>query len=67
MTLALASMSDVYGIRRLKFDHAVQTLRVEYDATRLSAATVTGLIRQTGLAIEQASPLPLQQPAAPVA
>ena len=32
---------DVYGIRRLSFDRAARTLRVEYDATRLNAAAVT--------------------------
>jgi hypothetical protein len=48
---ALASTKDVYGIRRLSFDHAARTLRVEYDATRLSAASVTHLIRLTGLEI----------------
>jgi len=48
---ALASTRDVYGIRRLSFDHAARTLRVEYDATRLNAASVTHLIRLTGLEI----------------
>ena len=38
---ALANARDVYGIRRLSFDRAAQTLRVEYDATRLNAAMVT--------------------------
>jgi len=51
-TLALASAKDVYGIRRLSFDHAARTLRVEYDATRLNAASVTKLIRQAGLEID---------------
>ncbi|MGA2633898.1 MAG: hypothetical protein ABSF16_06660 [Terracidiphilus sp.] len=49
---ALASTKDVYGIRRLSFDHAARTLRVEYDATRLNAASVTKLIRQAGLEID---------------
>jgi hypothetical protein len=48
---ALASTKDVYGIRRLSFDHAARTLRVEYDATRLNAANVTHLVRQSGLEI----------------
>lgn len=50
--LALANVGDVYGIRALRFDPAAQTLRVEYDATRLNAATVTKLIRQSGLDID---------------
>jgi hypothetical protein len=58
VTLALASTKDVYGIRRLSFDPAVRTLRVEFDATRLNAATVTSLVRQAGLDIsEELSPV----------
>jgi len=60
VTSALASTRDVYGIRKLKFDRALQTLRVEYDATRLSAAAVSKLIRQSGLEItEQPAQIPL--------
>jgi hypothetical protein len=54
---ALASTRDVYGIRRLSFDHSARTLRVEFDATRLSAATVSGLVRQAGLEIAEELPL----------
>jgi hypothetical protein len=67
---ALASTKDVYGIRRLSFDRAARTLRVEYDATRLTAASVTQLVRQSGLEIaEQLSlipppPAPASAPAA---
>jgi hypothetical protein len=55
--LALGSIRDVYGIRNLRFDSAAPTLRVEYDATRLNATTVAKLIRQAGLAIDEAQPL----------
>jgi hypothetical protein len=51
VTFALADTREVYGIRRLNFDRAARTLRVEYDATRLNAATVTSLVRQAGLEI----------------
>jgi len=51
VTFALAAVRDVYGIRRLSFDRAARTLRVEYDASRLSAAAVANLIRQAGLQI----------------
>jgi hypothetical protein len=57
MTFALASTREVYGIHRLSFDRADHTLRVEYDATRLNAATVTQLVRQTGLEISEQLPL----------
>ena len=53
VSFALSNTREVYGIRRLKFDRDAQTLRVEYDATRLNAATVTGLVRQAGLDIAE--------------
>ena len=53
VTLALATTKDVYGIRRLSFDRAARTLRVEFDATRLNTATVTNLVRQAGLDIAE--------------
>jgi hypothetical protein len=61
---ALASTSEVYGIRRLRFDRDARTLRVEYDATRLNAAAVTSLVRQAGLEIDGEAPLipPLPAP-----
>ena len=49
VALAISRVSDVYGIRRIAFDRAARTLRVEYDATRLNAAVVTKLVRETGL------------------
>ncbi len=51
--LALANARDVYGIRRLSFDHAARTVRVEFDATRLNAAMVTQLIRRAGVQITE--------------
>ena len=53
MTFALAGTRDVYGIRRISIDQEKRTLRVEYDATRLNAATVTKLVRLTGLEIAE--------------
>jgi len=60
---ALANIREVYGIRRLKFDQAVRTLCVEYDATRLNAAAVARLVRQAGLEIEVEVPLIPPEPA----
>ena len=57
VSLALANIREVYGIRRFRFDRAAHTLRVEYDATRLNAATVTGLVKQAGLEIVELLPL----------
>ncbi|HXR40070.1 MAG TPA: hypothetical protein VN776_13305 [Terracidiphilus sp.] len=59
---ALASTKDVYGIRRLIFDQAARTLRVEYDATRLTAAAVTKLVREASLEIVAELPLIPPQP-----
>ena len=68
VSLALAGTRDVYGIRRFAIDKDARTLRVEFDATRLNAATVTKLVRMTGLDIsEELSLLPAQPVAAPAA
>jgi hypothetical protein len=53
----------VYGIRRLTFDRAACTLRVEYDATRLDPAAVAKLVRQAGLQIIEEVPLSVPAPA----
>lgn len=65
--MALGRVREVYGIRSLSFDEAARTVRVEYDATRLSAPTVLGLLRRSGLEIvEEVSLVPPQpQPEAP--
>jgi hypothetical protein len=64
-TFALANAREVYGIRRLHFDRAASTLLVEYDATRLNAATVTQLVRRSGLQlVEEQPPVPLPELAA---
>ncbi|HUD74374.1 MAG TPA: hypothetical protein VMQ76_04815 [Terracidiphilus sp.] len=56
VTFALASTGEVYGIRRLNFDRAARTLRVEYDATRLNAAAVKQLVCQAGLEVVEGLP-----------
>ena len=69
VALALAHARDVYGIRQLSFDRAASTLRIEYDATRLNAAAVTKLVRESGLDIAPnvAEEEPLLPAPAPVA
>jgi hypothetical protein len=66
VAFALAGTRDVYGIRRISIDTAARTLRVEYDATRLNASTVTKLIRLTGLEIAEELPLIPPPPPQPV-
>ena len=48
---ALSAAREVYGIRQLTFDRTAHTVRVEYDATRLSEAVVHQLLRRSGLEI----------------
>ncbi|MGH9603404.1 MAG: hypothetical protein ACRD24_13560 [Terriglobales bacterium] len=50
---ALQSIREVYGIRRIQFDEAARTVRVEYDATRLSASDVAALLRDAGLDLRE--------------
>ena len=65
---ALANAREIYGIRRLSFDHSAKTLLVEYDATRLNAATVTQLVRRSGLQLIEEMPVqPVPVPDAPPA
>ena len=59
---ALGNAREVYGIRRISFDREAHTLLVEYDATRLNAAVVTGLVRRSGLQIVEELPLVLPAP-----
>ncbi|HWT64697.1 MAG TPA: hypothetical protein VN151_01180 [Terracidiphilus sp.] len=61
-TFALANAREVYGIRRLVFDREAHTVLVEYDATRLNAASVASLVRQSGLDIVEELPLIPPQP-----
>jgi hypothetical protein len=50
---ALGQMSDVYGIRRVRFDEEGRTIRVEYDATRLNESTVEKLLRSAGFDVRE--------------
>ena len=49
--IALGQLSDVYGIRQLRFNETERTIRVEYDATRLSEAIVERLLRSASFDI----------------
>ncbi len=69
--MALAQVRKVYGIRHLQVNEAEKTVRVEYDATRLTEPIVHQLLRRSGIEIlERVSLLPTQPVpvvAAPVA
>lgn len=50
---AVADLSDVYGIRRVRLNQTERTILVEYDATRLGTANVYQLLRRAGLSVTQ--------------
>jgi hypothetical protein len=60
---ALGNLREIYGIRRVVIKEKEQTIRIEYDATRLSAPGIEKLLRNSGIAIaEQLSLLPPPPP-----
>jgi len=46
---AVNQLRKVYGIRKINFDGDGNTVRVEYDASRLAESTVAALLRRAGL------------------
>lgn len=50
---AYGQISDVYGIRMLRLQESNRTIRVEYDATRLTEAKVEKLLRAAGFDISE--------------
>jgi hypothetical protein len=46
---AIDSMREVYGIRSVKFNEKDQTIRVEFDASRMKEDTVAALLRRAGV------------------
>ena len=66
--LALSKVRDVYGVRRMAFDEAAKTVRVEYDASRLTEPVIHQLLRRAGLDIvETVAMIPKVEDAAPAA
>jgi hypothetical protein len=64
--LAISKVRDVYGVRRLEFNEAEKTVRVEYDASRLTGAVIHQLLRRAGLDIvETISLIPKPEDVAP--
>ena len=50
-TVAMAKVREVYGVRRMDLDEAKKTVRVEYDASRLTEPVIHQLLRRAGLDI----------------
>ena len=50
---AIDGMREVYGIRGVRFNEKERTVRVEFDASRLSQETVASLLRQAGIDVRE--------------
>jgi len=50
---AISKLTEVYGIRKLGFEEASSTIRLEYDASRLSEDDIAALLRNTGLDLKE--------------
>lgn len=51
--LALAKVRDIYGVRLLEFSEAEKTIRVEYDASRLTEPVIHQFLRRAGLDLKE--------------
>lgn len=51
--LALNSLREVYGIRRVALHERDRTIQIEYDATRLTDALIRQLLRRAGLELAE--------------
>lgn len=63
---AIARLREVYGIRRVELREAEKTVRVEFDASRLTQPVIHQLLRRAGLDIVEELPLvtlPVANPA----
>jgi copper chaperone CopZ len=50
---AIDAVREVYGIRRITFNPKERTVRVEFDASRLTDDVVAGLLRRAGLDLRE--------------
>jgi copper chaperone CopZ len=50
---AISALSEVYGVRKVSFDEAVNTVRVEFDASRMNDEAVAALLRRAGLDLKE--------------
>ena len=57
VALAMGKVREVYGVRRLVVDEAEKTVRVEYDASRLTESVIHQLLRRAGLDIVEKMPM----------
>ena len=55
--LAIARLREVYGVRLVEFREVEKTVRVEYDATRLTEPVIHQLLRRAGLDVVETLPM----------
>jgi hypothetical protein len=55
--VAMAKMREVYGVRMVALDEAKKTVKVEFDATRLTEPVIFELLRRAGLDIVETMPM----------
>jgi hypothetical protein len=68
--LAVSKVREVYGVRHLEFNEAEKTVRIEYDASRLTEPVIQQLLRRAGLDVVELMPMfaaPVVAPAAAAA
>ncbi len=65
--MALGRVREVYGVRAVRVDEAAKTVRIEYDATRLSEAVIHQFLRRCGIDVVERVALTTapEPPAAP--
>ena len=63
--LAMARVREVYGIRHLELNERDRTVRIEYDASRLTEPVIHQLLRRSGLDITERVALSKTPPPAP--
>ncbi len=50
---AIDAMREVYGIRKISFDQKENTVKVEFDASRLKEPNVAALLRRAGMDLKE--------------
>ncbi len=63
---AMGKVREVYGVRQMQINEAKKTVRVEYDASRLTEPVIHQLLRRAGLDIVEVvsliAPVPAPAP-----
>jgi hypothetical protein len=55
--LAISKVREVYGVRHLELNERAKTVRIEYDASRLTEPVIHQLLRRAGLDVVETLPM----------